>query len=624
MRLITKINIYFGIILVALMVAVFTFTQYFFHKELSAQTESSIRVTYESFKLSIEKIFNEQEMKVLTQTKRGIIGITTNDHISSVLNYYLKPLAKEYGLNLIEVVTPQGNVLADNNRAEADFQTKVNFKKPESDSATTSYLTLRGDKTYLMTTAPIIFSGKLAGYMNVGTLVDQEQVNHFASILHAELLFFADRKLLTANPRQTDFPENVLPGLEKIPESGLFLPGNRINRQDFDYIFFPIPSDGSFKATVGIANSRATFLATLLRLRIFLLTLTVCGAISGFLGANFLARNIKRSIFGMEPHEIASLLDQRNAILQSTFEGIIALDKKGCITLTNKEAQRLLPPNPSTIGAPVALFFPNLNLKDILSDGKAIYNHQQVVGESVIVYNCVPIKTKFSILGAVMTLRDLTEFQKVAAELMEVKNYTQALRAQSHEFMNKLQSVSGLIQLGKYETALALLHEATESHQDLVSFLTNSFSQSAVSGILLGKFNRANELNIKFEIDRSSHIPHEFAILDHELVCIVGNLIENAFDSLKNSAIVPKIVRVRIRPIKHRLKITIADNGPGIPPSIKDHIFERGFTSKKGLNKGIGLSLVKQYVENLRGTIRFCSGRQTVFIVQIPLKDGGD
>lgn len=620
MRLITKINIYFGIILVALMVMVFTFTQFFFSKELSAQTEASLRVTYESFKISVENIFNEQTMKVLTQTKRDVIGISTKDRIASVLNYYLKPLAREYGLNLVEVVTPEGRVLADNHHANIYNQPHVNFKKPEAGSLTASYLTLRGNHAYFMTTAPIIFSGKLAGYMNVGTLVNRERVNHFASILHSELLFYADRKLLIANPGQIHFPEEALPKLNKISDVGVFLPWNRINHSDYDYFFFSIPSDQSFKAVIGIANSRSTVRATLLRLRIFLLMLTGFGAVAGFCGANFLAWNIKRSIFGMEPHEIASMLDQRTAILQSTFEGIIALDNKGCITLANQEAQRLLPSNAVIIGQQVNTFFPGLPLKDVLMDGKAIDNHQQVVGESVLMYNCVPIKTRNSIIGAVMTLRDLTEFQKVAAELMEVKNYTQALRAQSHEFMNKLQSVSGLIQLGKYETALTLLHETTESHQDLVSFLTNSFAKSAVSGILLGKFNRAKELNIKFEIDRSSFIPHGVIIPDHELVCIVGNLIENAFESLKNSSISPKLVRVRIRPINRHLKITVIDNGPGIPRAIKDHIFERGFTSKKGLNKGIGLSLVKQYVENLRGKIWFRSGSLTAFSVQIPLR----
>jgi len=168
-----------------------------------------------------------------------------------------------------------------------------------------------------------------------------------------------------------------------------------------------------------------------------------------------------------------------------------------------------------------------------------------------------------------------------------------------------------------------LLHETTETHQELISFLANSFSTSAVSGILLGKFNRARELNIHFEIDRSSYIPKGYIIPDHELVCIVGNLVENAFEALQESSNPAKRVRVRIRPVKKMLKITVADNGPGIPPAIRNAIFHRGFTSKKGANKGIGLSLVKQCVDNLRGSIRFRSRSYTVFVVKIPLRDGG-
>ncbi len=275
-------------------------------------------------------------------------------------------------------------------------------------------------------------------------------------------------------------------------------------------------------------------------------------------------------------------------------------------------------------GQPAEKFFKGLNTKKVLETGEAIFNQQQVIGESVIVYNCVPIKAKTGILGAVITLRDLTEFQKVAEELVEVKNYTQALRSQAHEFLNKLQSVSGLIQLGKYETALTLLHETTESQQDLISFLANAFSTSAVSGILLGKYNRARELNIKFNIDRSSHIPHGVNIPDNELVCIVGNLVENAFEALRESAQTQKEVRVRIIPRKCYLKFIVMDNGPGIPPNIHRQVFKRGFTTKKGNNKGIGLSLVKQCVDNLRGAIRFRSYRRTVFLVKIPLKiEGG-
>lgn len=625
MRLMTKINIYFGIILAALLIMIFAVTHYFFQHELELQTNESLAVMRQSFKLTIEKIFNEQYLKILTQAERDIIGITTKDRISSVLNYYLKAAARDYNLDLIEVFIPTGELLADNqNVYEPPDYARHPFKKPSCDALSISYLSRRADKAYLMTTSPIHFSGNLVGYMNAGTLIDQEQVEYFSSILHSELLFYADGKLLAATPGQGDFPiatlKSLMPSTEA--EAATFLPGLKIDRPNFDYIFFPVTSDGSFLALVGLAKNRNTVLATMFRLKVFLMILTGVGFLAAFFGANALARNIKRSIFGMEPGEIASLLDQQTAILQSTFEGIIAVDSRGIITLINKEARRLLPSAPNMNGQPAEVLFSDLKINEALTTGQALYNRQRVIGETVIVYNCVPIKSKTAILGAVISLRDLTEFQKVAEELMEVKNYTQALRAQSHEYLNRMHSVSGLIQLGRYETALAFLHESTESHQEIISFLTKFFAAPAVSGILLGKLTRAKELNITFDLHRSSCLPEAMTGIDHELVCIIGNLIENAFEALQTSSVSPKQIRVRIRPSRHLLKIVIVDNGPGIPAEIKDRIFERGFTSKKGLNKGMGLSLVKQNVENLRGRIRFKSGRYTIFAVEIPFRKG--
>jgi sensor histidine kinase regulating citrate/malate metabolism len=622
MRLITKINIYFGIILIILMVSVFLFTHHFIQKELQAQMESSLRITYESFKLTIDYLIKEQKTRATIQTKRDIIGLTTADRLTLVLHYYLNLAANDYNLNLIEVLDPDGNLLADNSQAYEKPLIKVNFKKPAPNS-TQSYLSQRNQRIYLITTTPIVFADKLAGYLNLGTLVDNNLVDYFSSVLHSKLLFYADHHFLVGNTKPFALPDSILEFLRAKPDQDIFLPGNKIGVNDFDYIFFAIPSDANFTGIIAIANSRSEVLAALLRLKIFLLTLSGFCLLFGFIGANQLARNIKKSIFGMEPKEIASLLDQRTTILQSTFEGIIALDQEGLITLINNEAKRILPSDLEMVGQPAWSFFGDLNFTEVLTTGQAVYSQQQVIGETVIVYNCVPIKTKTGILGAVITLRDLTEFQKVAEELVEVKNYTQALRAQSHEFMNKLQSVSGLIQLGRYETALTLLHETTESHQDLITFLTNAFSISAVSGILLGKFNRAKELNIQFEIDRASFIPTGETVPDNELVCIVGNLIENAFEALQESRPAPKKVWVKIYPRHHSLRVAVIDNGPGIPRANQKQIFERGFTTKKGQNKGIGLSLVKQHVENLRGSIKIRCGNQTVFLIKIPLKNGG-
>ncbi|NLY74639.1 MAG: sensor histidine kinase [Firmicutes bacterium] len=622
MKLISKLNLFFGIILIVLMISVFIFTDHFFQKELERQVEKSLQVTYQSFKITLDNIINEQVTRSLIQTKRDIIGLTTRDRLKAVLNYYLKLTAKDYHLGLIEILDPDGVLLADNNTAYEEIAVKVPFKKPPL-SSSESYLSRRGEKVYLITTSPIIFNNQPVGYLNLGTLVDSELISYFSSVLNNSILLFIDHQIM-GNIAPVPFSERIENFLAAIPNRTIFVPGNKLGIKNYDYIFFPLPSDASFKAIGGIARSRNEILEALFRQKFFLSALIGFSLIFGFIGVNLLARNIKKSIFGMEPKQIASLLEQNTTILQSTFEGIIALDQEGSITLINKQAQKILPTDIEMAGQPVETFFKGLNTKKVLETGEAIFNQQQVIGESIIVYNCVPIKTKNGILGAVITLRDLTEFQKVAEELVEVKNYTQALRSQAHEFLNKLQSLSGLIQLGKYETALALLHETTAAQQDLISFLANAFSTSAVSGILLGKYNRARELNIKFEINRSSRIPQKVKIPDNELVCIVGNLIENAFEALRASNQPSKEVWVKIFPKGGYLKIAVADNGPGIPPTIRKQIFERGFTTKQGNNKGIGLNLVRQSVEHLHGTIRFRSHKKTLFLVKIPLRKEGE
>jgi sensor histidine kinase regulating citrate/malate metabolism len=624
MRLITKINSYFAVILILLMASVFVFTHFFIQKEFQNQVENSLQVTFESFKLTLENIniIKGQEAKAFIQTRGDVIGIATRDHLASVLFYYLSLAAIDYNLDLIEVIDKNGFLLADNNHAYDTHQTKLYFKKPPANN-NEFYFAKRDKRVYLITTTPVIFSHQLVGYLNFGTPVDEDLVAYFSSVLHSKLLFYVDNRLLAGNSKPVTIPSKVLSYIKKFPSKSMFLPGNKIKSTVYDYIFFTVPSEPGFTGIIGIAHSRSEVLAALLRLNVFLWALAISGLVFGSICANLLARNIKKSIFGMEPKEIASLLDQRTTIIQSTFEGIIALNQEGLITLVNNEAKQILPTDLEMIGEPAANLFQDLKIQEVLATGQAIYNQHQVIGETIIVYNCVPIKTRNIILGAVITLRDLTEFQKVAEELVEVKNYTQALRSQSHEFMNKMQSVSGLIQLGKYETALTLLHETTESHQDLISILNNAFSTSAVSGILLGKHNRAKELNIQFEIEQTSHIPKGIIIPDNELVCIVGNLIENAFEALRESRQVSKKVWVKIYPHKGFLRITVIDNGPGISKAIQGFIFERGFTTKKGLNKGIGLSLVRQSVENLRGIIRIHCNKQTVFMVRIPLKNGG-
>ncbi|WP_032796190.1 Spo0B domain-containing protein, partial [Streptococcus sobrinus] len=54
-------------------------------------------------------------------------------------------------------------------------------------------------------------------------------------------------------------------------------------------------------------------------------------------------------------------------------------------------------------------------------------------------------------VGAIATFRDKTEVKHLAEQLSGVKMYANALRAQSHEFMNKLHVILGLVQLKEYD-----------------------------------------------------------------------------------------------------------------------------------------------------------------------------
>ena len=344
MRLITKINSYFAVILILLMASVFIFTYFFIQKEFQTQVENSLQVTFESFKLTLENIniIKEQESKAFTQTRGDVIGIATRDHLASVLYYYLSLAAIDYNLNLIEIIDKNGFLLADNNQAYDTNQTKLYFKKPQA-SNNEFYFAKRNNQVYLITTTPVIFSNQLVGYLNFGTLVDQDLVGYFSSVLHSKLLFYADHRLLAGNSKPVRIPPKVLSYIKQFPSKSMFLPGNKIKSADYDYIFFTMPSDPGFTGIIGIAHSRSEIRAAVLRLNVFLWALAVFGLVFGSISANLLARNIKKSIFGMEPKEIASLLDQRTTIIQSTFEGIIALNQEGLITLVNNEAGKILP-----------------------------------------------------------------------------------------------------------------------------------------------------------------------------------------------------------------------------------------------------------------------------------------
>lgn len=391
--------------------------------------------------------------------------------------------------------------------------------------------------------------------------------------------------------------------------------------------FVPVKVDeGTRQVGVVIVGILTPTIGSLLRtIQIQLYYSLGTGLLVGLLGSLYLARKIKSAMFSLEPEEIARLLEERVAVFQAMGEGIIAIDMDSRITIANDEARRIIGKGEEIIGRRIREVIPNTPLPEVLETGQAQINREMFLNDTVILVNRVPIRFKGEIIGAVSTFQDKTEVNRLAEELTGVKAFVEALRVQNHEHMNKLHTIAGLIQLEKYQQALDYIFDLTEEQQEITRLLTKNIFDTSIAGLLLGKYSRAKELRTELEIDRKTRLRELPSRLETgDLVIIIGNLIENALDAVRREEPERRKIYFGMFENTHHLTITVRDRGPGIPEEKRDIIFTQGFTTKGSANRGLGLYLVKRYVDLSGGTISLkCpEGGGVEFTINIPKETG--
>jgi len=346
----------------------------------------------------------------------------------------------------------------------------------------------------------------------------------------------------------------------------------------------------------------------------------IIGLILGALGAIALSYNIKKAIFGLEPEEIAIILKQKEIVIENIKEGIIALDRNGHITLFNGEASRILGLQQRDIGKPITDFTYESIVDEVLKSGETKKNIEIKVRPGVSImckYN--PIKGyKNQVLGLVVTFEDLTEVRKMAEELTGIKKMAWSLRAQNHEFMNKLHTISGLVQLEEYDEAVKYINIVATSKKNITTIISDKIKDVSIAALILSKYSKCEEARINLIIDENSEINKlpEYMNSD-ELVSIVGNLIENSIDAVKNDG--TGEIYVKIYEEDNTLKIITKDNGLGIPENIRDSIYKIGITSKDG-GRGFGMFIIKRILDEAKGTIEFNVNGGTEWNISIPME----
>jgi two-component system CitB family sensor kinase len=346
------------------------------------------------------------------------------------------------------------------------------------------------------------------------------------------------------------------------------------------------------------------------------MTLTVLLALAlGIAGSLILARRIDRQTFGLGPREIAGLLEQREGMLHGIREGVLALDMTGRVTLANDEARRLLGLPAPAEGRTVRELVTEGRVRDVLDGTSAGTDQVVLAGDRVLVANRMPVTIRGAEVGAIVTLRDRTELEGALRELDTVRGLAQALRAQAHEFSNKLHVVGGLIELGRLDDAIRFVAETSMVHQELVDLIQERIADPALAALLLAKAAASSERHVEFRLASDARLPADAADV-RDLITVVGNLVDNAIDAASGS--VNGWVEVSVHAEPEGTSVRVHDSGPGVDGDA-DEIFREGFTTKSGgAHYGIGLALVRQVAKRRGGWVRVANDGGAVFTAMIP------
>ncbi len=355
---------------------------------------------------------------------------------------------------------------------------------------------------------------------------------------------------------------------------------------------------------------------------LYIILIALGGLTVGIIGAFLLANNIKNTLLGLEPEEITKLYNEKMGILDAIHEGLVAVDHRGRITLINDSALNILHfenriNKENIIGQNIEEVIPNTRMINVLETGESEFEKEQRINNTIIMTNRVPIMNRGKVVGAIASFRDKTEVTRMAEELTGIKKMAWSLRAQNHEFMNKLHTIAGLIQLEEYDEALQFISDVAKVRSNISNILTENIKDVSLSALLLSKYNKAEECRVKLKIDENSKLTKlPQYMTSEEIVSVVGNLIENSLDEVKNDG--TGFIYIKIVENEHFLSIKVKDNGGGIPLEYREKIYEQGFSTKEG-QRGHGMYIVKKIIDEFNGTIKFDVDEGVLWDITIPM-----
>lgn len=353
-------------------------------------------------------------------------------------------------------------------------------------------------------------------------------------------------------------------------------------------------ADGTYAGFVMAIMLRENIYSETYQTLLIFVLITAAALLVELIISSRLSGRIRKSLLGYEPDVFTAMYKMRDNILESLAEGIFAVDSQGKVQFVNSSAEKMLQNVTANIGG---------MLLKTLETGEQEYGAN--LGEADILIDRIPVKEDGRIVGAVAILHNRAEYTKLMEDLTGTRYLVDSMRANNHDFTNKLHVILGLIQMEMYDEATAYIQNITMVQREGISRIMNAVGEPAVAALLIGKMARASELNIKFVLrEGCRYSPADRNLPAEVLVTIIGNLLENAFEAMDENAGYgeEKELLFGIYSREGAVLITVDDTGNGISKEVLEHIFDNGY-STKGEARGTGLYQVKTLAEEFGGKV---------------------
>ncbi|EJL6721555.1 sensor histidine kinase [Vibrio alginolyticus] len=345
----------------------------------------------------------------------------------------------------------------------------------------------------------------------------------------------------------------------------------------------------------------------------FLILMVIVVVVANAIVSNYASRKFQRAILGFEPEEIGRLYGELEVTMSTIKEGVLSIDAQGILRSINRSACQILGiDRESALNKPLTDTLRDSDLYTVLESGQEDHDIEIFLNHKRLIANRSPIYVDGKIVGAVSSFRLRDEINDLTDQLSQTKEYADLLRSQTHEHRNKLNTISGLVQMGELDAVQKLIGQETAHYQAMIEFLRDTVKDPLIAGMLLGKTERARELGLQLVVEEGSRLePLPEWLNSEDLVTILGNLIDNAFDATltsirdeSNVASERRNIDVSVSDYGNEVILEVIDHGCGLPKTVDPQtLFTKGISTKSRQNRGVGLHLVNQLATRYHGHV---------------------